>query len=116
MSTTPLFLNKQTDLPLIEVFPGIRGHIVHTEACTIGDFTIKAGTRLPQHAHHHEQTSTILSGTFIFTIDGNERTCQAGDVALMASHVPHSGIAVTDCRIIDVFHPVREDYKALEKA
>lgn len=26
-------------------------------------------------------------------------------------HVPHSGRALTDCRVIDVFYPVREDYR-----
>jgi hypothetical protein len=26
-------------------------------------------------------------------------------------NVTHSGHAVTECRIIDVFHPVRDDYR-----
>lgn len=29
----------------------------------------------------------------------------------MPGHVPHSGRAITDCRITDVFHPAREDYR-----
>ncbi|NJC28483.1 cupin domain-containing protein [Neolewinella antarctica] len=107
------FIDKNKDLKLIEVFPGITGHLVHTEACTIGDFYLKAGTELPVHQHPHEQTSTILEGDFEFTVDGTKRICRAGDVAVMGSNVPHSGIALTDCRIIDVFHPVREDYRAL---
>ena len=107
------YLNKTRDLELIEVFPGILGHIIHTEACTIADFMIQAGTRLPLHDHHHEQTSTVLAGEFEFTIGGEVSKCVAGDVAIMRGHVPHSGIAITDCRIIDVFHPVREDYRAL---
>lgn len=107
------YLNKQKDLELIEVFPGILGHIVHTEGCTIADFRIAAGTKLPEHSHHHEQTSTILEGEFLFTIGGEKRHCTPGDVALMLSTVPHSGVALTDCRILDVFHPVREDYRAL---
>ncbi|OAV45941.1 cupin domain-containing protein [Lewinella sp. 4G2] len=108
-----MYVNKDQDLPLVEVFPGILGHIIHTEACTIADFHIKAGTRLPLHHHPHEQTSTILEGKFEFTVDGVTRKCYAGDVAIMASTVPHEGVALTDCRILDVFHPVREDYRAL---
>ena len=34
-----------------------------------------------------------------------------GTVALIPSGVRHSGRAVTDCQLLDVFHPVREDYR-----
>lgn len=107
------FINKEADLELIEVFPGIVGHIVHTESCTIADFHIKAGTKLPFHHHPHEQTSTVLEGEFEFTIGGEVRRCTPGDVAHMKRDLPHAGIALTDCRILDVFHPVREDYLLL---
>ncbi len=33
-----------------------------------------------------------------------------GDVVTIPPNVPHNGKAVTECRIIDVFHPMREDY------
>ena len=105
------FLNKAHDLPAQEVFPGIQGKLVHTEHCTIADFRIAVGTRLPEHHHPHEQTSTVLEGQFEFTVGGETRTCGPGDVAVIPGGVPHSGVALTDCRIIDVFAPVREDYR-----
>lgn len=105
------YLSKERDLPLQEVFPGITGHLVHTEHSTIADFRIAAGTELPLHHHHHEQTSTVLEGRFLFEIDGEERECAAGDVAVIPGNMPHRGRALTDCRIIDVFSPVREDYR-----
>ncbi len=105
------YFNKEKDIPLQEVFPGIEGHLVHTELCTIADFRIKKGTELPLHQHPHEQTSTVLSGRFLFEVGGQERICEAGDVAVIPGNVPHRGTAITDCRIIDVFSPVREDYK-----
>lgn len=105
------YLDKATDLPLQEVFPGITGRIVHTERTTIADFSIAAGTELPLHHHPHEQTSTVLTGEFLFVINGEERLLRAGQVAVIPANAPHRGRAVTACRIIDVFAPVREDYR-----
>ncbi|MFK8164676.1 MAG: cupin domain-containing protein [Lewinella sp.] len=105
------FVNKEQDLPVQEVFPGILGRLVHTELTTIADFSIAAGTELPTHHHPHEQTSTILSGEFLFVVGTEERLLKAGDIAVIPGNVPHSGKALTDCRIIDVFAPVREDYR-----
>jgi quercetin dioxygenase-like cupin family protein len=105
------FVNKEQDLPLQEVFPGIQGRLVHTKLMSVADFSIAAGTELPTHHHPHEQTSTILSGEFLFVVGAEERLLRAGDVAVIPSNVPHSGKALTDCRIIDVFSPVREDYR-----
>lgn len=105
------YVNKEKDLPLQEVFPGITGHLVHTEHCTIADFRIAEGTQLPLHHHPQEQTSTVLEGRFLFEINGRKKICKAGDVAVIPGNVPHRGTALSDCRIIDVFSPVREDYK-----
>jgi quercetin dioxygenase-like cupin family protein len=36
---------------------------------------------------------------------------EPGTVKVIGSNVPHSAIAHTDCILIDVFSPVREDYR-----
>lgn len=110
------FINKATDLPLQEVFPGITGHLIHTELSTIADFRIAAGTALPEHSHPHEQTSTILEGRFLFTVGGETKELGPGEVAVIPGNVAHSGTALTDCRIMDIFSPVREDYRVAHPA
>ena len=35
----------------------------------------------------------------------------AGQVFVIPPDVPHSGRALTRCRVLDVFAPVREDYR-----
>lgn len=105
------FINKQEDLPLQEIFPGITGHLIHTDALTIADFRIAKGTVLPEHSHPHEQISTVLEGRFAFIVGGEESILFPGEVAVIPGNVVHSGTALTDCRIIDVFSPAREDYK-----
>jgi hypothetical protein len=36
---------------------------------------------------------------------------EEGEVAVIPSNIKHSGKTITDCYIIDVFYPVREDYR-----
>ena len=37
----------------------------------------------------------------------------AGDLFIIPSNTVHSGKSISDCNIIDVFNPVREDYAKL---
>jgi quercetin dioxygenase-like cupin family protein len=43
-------------------------------------------------------------------VDGTRHHLIAGVVLVIPPDVPHSGRAVTSCRVLDVFAPVREDY------
>ena len=46
-----------------------------------------------------------------FTLDGEKMVCKNGDVIVIPSNTPHSGRAITKCILMDVFSPVREEYK-----
>ena len=91
--------------------PGFHGRVVHADKVTIVHWEIDAGAELPEHSHPHEQVSNLLAGEFDMTIDGTESRLTAGSVAVVPSNAVHSGRAVTACRFIDVFQPVREDYR-----
>jgi quercetin dioxygenase-like cupin family protein len=66
---------------------------------------------LPSHAHPHEQLTTVLSGELELTVGGEVRVLRAGMVAFIPGGVPHSARALTACEVMDVFHPVRDDYR-----
>lgn len=100
-----------SDVPEREVIPGYRVRFVHTDNMTFAYWTVTAGAPLPEHAHPHEQVANVVSGEYELTVGGTTRVLSPGSVAVIPSNVPHSGKAVTDCRILDVFHPVREDYR-----
>jgi len=106
-----MYLNDLDNLEEREMVPGFFGRFIHTDKVTIGYFNIKGGSVLPEHAHFHEQISNVISGRFQLTINGETNIYDAGKVAVIPSDVPHSGKALNDCFIIDVFCPVREDYK-----
>lgn len=66
---------------------------------------------MPLHDHIHEQTSQVLDGQFELTIDGKSTVFGPGFVAIIPSGVQHGGVALTDCKLLDIFSPAREDYK-----
>ena len=94
-----------------EVVSGFHGKFVHSDNMTTSFWRIEAGSELPEHAHPHEQVSVVTSGKFEMTLNGEKRQLAAGTVAVIPSNVKHSGKALTDCTIMDVFYPVREDYR-----
>ena len=94
-----------------EVVPGFRGKFVHTENMTVVYWTVTAGSALAEHKHPHEQVASLISGELEFTLDGETRIITPDTAVTIPSNVLHSGKALTDCKIIDIFYPVREDYK-----
>ena len=94
-----------------ELFPGCRVRFVHSENMTFSYWTVEAGAILPRHSHPHEQVANMVDGEFEMTIDGETRVLGPGAVAVIPPNALHSGKAIKKCRVIDVFYPIREDYR-----
>lgn len=99
------------DLQPKELAPGLTGYYAHGSNMTLGLVEIKAGSNLPMHQHPQEQITYILEGQLDMIIDGKECNLTAGMYYVIPSNVWHGAVAVTDCKVIDVFNPVREDYR-----
>lgn len=104
------FINT-AELPAKEIVPGYHARTVHTGTMTFVYWTVEAGHGIPTHSHPHEQVAHVLSGKFELTVGSETRTLEPGTVAVIAPGVPHGGRAVTDCQLLDVFNPERDDYK-----
>jgi quercetin dioxygenase-like cupin family protein len=109
MTTTNL-----DDLPEKSPFPGWRGKFIRSENMTFVYWDVPAGTVLPEHSHPHEQVAHTFEGEFEIIVDGVKQTLRPGSISVIPPHAVHSGHAVTDCKILDVFCPVREDYIQFE--
>lgn len=99
------------DLAVREVIPGYHGRFIHSERMTFARWHIDAGAPLPEHSHLHEQVVHVFSGEFELVLEGVAHRCRPGSVLVIPSNARHSGRAITDCEVMDVFSPVREDYR-----
>ena len=102
---------KLADLTQKEIVPGYHGRFVHTEHNTVSYWEVEAGATLPEHSHEHEQTSIVLEGKFELSVAGEARVLEPGEWAVIPSNIVHTGKALTACTLMDVFYPVREDYR-----
>ncbi|WP_431123165.1 cupin domain-containing protein [Flagellimonas flava] len=99
------------DINTKEIMPGYHGKMVHGESLTWAFWEVEKGAVVPEHHHVHEQIMHVLEGEFEFTLDGKTQTYLPGDVVVIPSNTPHGGKALTPCKLMDVFSPVREEYR-----
>ena len=100
-----------SDLPQKELFKGFKGQFIHAQGVTLAYWDVEEGAVLPTHAHFHEQITTVVTGQFELTVGNQTNVYKPGQIAVIPSNVPHAGKALTACKLMDVFSPVREDYR-----
>ena len=99
------------NIPAKEIRPGFIGKMVHGDKSTLTFWHITKGSILEEHHHVHEQITHILEGKLQMQIGGEKYLLTEGMVHIIPSNVPHSAVALTDCRVIDSFAPARDDYR-----
>ena len=98
---------------LTNLFPGGEIQFVHTDNVTFASWSFKAGTQVPAHVHPHEQITHCVAGSLILTMRGEDMVIGAGETAVIPGGVEHAARADEAARGVDVFFPVREDYRRL---
>jgi quercetin dioxygenase-like cupin family protein len=104
-------LVKLDTVRIREIFPGLRARVVHSERTSQSWVDVDEGAAFPEHRHPHEQVVNVLEGTLELTVAGETHTLGAGDVFIIPPDTPHAGRARTQCRVLDIFAPVRDDYR-----
>ena len=103
-------LVKLNEMAEKEIVPGYHARFVHSDNVTLAYWNIEEGKDLPKHAHLHEQVTNLIEGRFELTVDDESKVLEAGSVVVIPPNTMHSAKALTSCRIIDVFYPIRTDY------
>lgn len=109
---TPVFYQFD-DIEVKEIAPGFFSKLIHTDSNTINFIEVKAGCAVALHRHVHQQLSFVLEGVFEMTVEGEARKLDQGQYCIIPCNAEHGGTALTDCRLIDVFSPARDDYRLL---
>lgn len=102
---------KVAELGQTEPVSGYRLRFVHAGQMTVTFWDVEAGAVMPEHSHPQEQVSIMVEGEFELTLAGESRIVRPGDLVVIPTDAVHSGRALTCCRIHDVFHPRRDDFK-----
>lgn len=95
-----------------ELAPGVQARTFWQDEMLVAIVDLESHSEVPTHNHPHEQAGSVLSGELSLTIDGETRTLTQGDAYLIPGNVEHSATTGDmPARVIDVFSPVREEYK-----
>jgi quercetin dioxygenase-like cupin family protein len=103
-----------TDLTTARVralFPGVTGRYTHAARITTGEIDLEAGSTVPLHQHPHDQLSYVISGRLEFTVGPEVQILEPGNCAIIPGGILHGCRAITACRVLDTFTPIREDYR-----
>ena len=99
--------------PWEEAMPGFQRKVVHGEGISLALAKLAPDAVVPEHAHPHEQFTTVMQGVGVFLVDGRELPVKEGDVLHFPSEMPHGRTAGGQgMRLLDIFSPIREDFPA----
>ena len=103
-------VHKISEVNPNEIIPGFLGKFFHGKNMTIAFWCVKKNSKIPQHNHIHEQCLYVKKGSFELNLNGKVKKINENELIFIKSNEKHSGIALTDCELIDVFSPNRIEY------
>jgi quercetin dioxygenase-like cupin family protein len=104
---------RWSEIPEERVTDTISRRLITGDGMMIAHVYLKKDALVPQHSHHNEQITYILSGALHFFIGANrerEVIVREGEVLHIPSNVPHEARALEDTLDVDVFNPPRQDW------
>lgn len=91
--------------------PGVTMRPLFGDGAMLNLLEFEPGARVPEHAHPHEQLGYVLEGELVLAIGGVEHHLGPGDAYAIPGGVGHAAWSDDPCLVLDVFQPVRDDYR-----
>lgn len=106
------YFHSTADRAAKTLFGDITAKTFWGEKVLLSVVDLPANSVVPMHSHPHEQAGIMLEGEATFTVGGETRTLKPGDMWIIPGGVEHTVVAgPQDAKALDIFSPVREDYK-----
>jgi quercetin dioxygenase-like cupin family protein len=91
---------------------GVHMRGIFGSAVMVNLVELEPGAVVPLHRHPHEQVGFMLRGIQFLEVEGTEYELTPNDAYYIPGGLEHGGRGGPEgCLIIDVFQPVREDYR-----
>jgi len=104
-------LHSWNDLPREQMNELLVRQVIHGTNTTLSRLELKAGAVVQTHHHVNEQMTILVSGRLRFIFPEQTLEIAGGEVMEIAPNLPHRVEALEDSLAIDVFSPVREDWR-----
>lgn len=96
--------------------PGMKRQVLaHTDQLMLVRHYFERDWVGARHSHPHHQLVYVISGAIRVDVAGNVFDAHAGDSFVVDGGVEHQASALEPSEVLDVFTPVREDYRDLVK-
>lgn len=104
-------MNFETTTPF-ELASGVLGRPLFGEGAMINLIEFEPGAVVPVHSHPHEQLGLVLRGVQILEIGGTDYPLGSMEGYVLPGGLEHGARCGPEgATVIDVFQPVREDYR-----
>ena len=95
----------------LDLAPGVSMRPLFGEGAMLNLLEFEPGAHVAPHEHTHEQLGYVVEGTLVLAIAGTEHRLQPGDAYQIPGGTEHAAWSEGRCLVLDVFQPVREDYR-----
>ncbi len=103
---------SRSDCSHHEIFPGVHIFTAAGQQMMLSVVELQPRSVVEPHSHPHEQMGLLLEGELTFTIGGQTKTLSPGAMWRIPGGIVHGCVAGEQgAKALDVFHPVREDYR-----
>jgi quercetin dioxygenase-like cupin family protein len=96
-----------------ELARGVTAKALFGEGAMLNLVELDPSAVVARHSHPHEQLGLILRGSMTLTVDGADHVLGEMDGYTLPGGIEHEAVAGPEgALVLDVFRPVREDYRA----
>lgn len=107
---------KTEDAETFRPEPGMQRQVLaHNEQIMLVRHFFEQGWVGARHSHPHHQLVYVVSGALRVDVGGKMFDAHVGDSFVVDGGVEHQASALEASEVLDVFTPVREEYRDLVK-